>query len=120
MKTTLDLPDALVKQMKLRALHEGKKFKDAVADTLRAGLAATPALDRAYAVNPMTNDDVLRIYEGLASHAAVAYREEPHDIASLWPRLARRTTASPNVWMDAYLAAFAITARLMLVTLDQD
>jgi hypothetical protein len=43
MKTTLDLPDALVKQMKLRALHEGKKFKDAVADTLRAGLAATAA-----------------------------------------------------------------------------
>lgn len=39
MKTTLDLPDALVKQVKLRAVHEGRKLKDAVADLLRKGLA---------------------------------------------------------------------------------
>ena len=31
MKTTLDLPDKLVRQVKLRALREGKKLKDAVA-----------------------------------------------------------------------------------------
>jgi hypothetical protein len=41
MKTTLELPDALVKQVKLRALREGKKLKDAVADLLRKGLEAT-------------------------------------------------------------------------------
>jgi hypothetical protein len=40
MKTTLDLPDSLVKQVKLRALLEGRKFKDAVADLLHKGLAA--------------------------------------------------------------------------------
>jgi len=40
MKTTLDLPDALVKQVKLRALNEGRKLKDAVADLLRKGLAS--------------------------------------------------------------------------------
>jgi plasmid stability protein len=40
MKTTLDLPDALVKQVKLRALQDGRKLKDAVADLLRKGLAA--------------------------------------------------------------------------------
>jgi hypothetical protein len=39
MKTTLDLPEALVKQVKLRALQEGRKLKDAVADLLRKGLA---------------------------------------------------------------------------------
>lgn len=38
MKTTLDLPDALVKQVKLRALRDGRKLKDAVADLLRKGL----------------------------------------------------------------------------------
>jgi hypothetical protein len=38
MKTTLDLPDALVKQVKLRALQDGRKLKDAVADLLRKGL----------------------------------------------------------------------------------
>ena len=40
MKTTLDLPDALVKQVKIRALRDGRKLKDAVADLLRKGLAA--------------------------------------------------------------------------------
>ena len=39
MKTTLDLPDALVKQVKIRAVREGRKLKDAVADLLRKGLA---------------------------------------------------------------------------------
>jgi len=41
MKTTLNLPDALVNEVKLRAVHEGKKLKDAMADLLRQGLAAT-------------------------------------------------------------------------------
>jgi plasmid stability protein len=41
MKTTLDLPDALVKQVKLRAVREGRKLKDEVADLLRKGLAVT-------------------------------------------------------------------------------
>ena len=39
MKTTLDLPDALVKQIKIRAVEEGRKLKDEVADLLRKGLA---------------------------------------------------------------------------------
>jgi plasmid stability protein len=39
MKTTLDLPDALVKQVKIRAVREGRRLKDAVADLLRKGLA---------------------------------------------------------------------------------
>ena len=39
MKTTFDLPDALIIQVKLRALREGRKLKDAVADLLRKGLA---------------------------------------------------------------------------------
>ena len=43
MKTTLDLPDALVKQVKLRALHEGRKLKETVADLLRKGLASEEA-----------------------------------------------------------------------------
>ncbi len=43
MKTTLDLPDELVREIKLKAVHEGRKLKDAMADLLRAGLAAGAA-----------------------------------------------------------------------------
>ena len=38
MKTTLDLPDALMREIKLRAEHEGRKLKDVVADLLAADL----------------------------------------------------------------------------------
>ena len=38
MKTTLDLPDDLMREMKIRAASQGRKLKDVVADTLRSGL----------------------------------------------------------------------------------
>jgi hypothetical protein len=40
MKITVHLPDALIAQVKLHALQEGRKLKDTVADLLRKGLAA--------------------------------------------------------------------------------
>lgn len=43
MKITVDLPDALVKEIKLRALYDGQKLKDAIADLLRKGLDAPSA-----------------------------------------------------------------------------
>src|SRR5207248_709465 len=43
MKATFDIPEELMRQLKLRAIHEGRKLKDSVADVLRAGLSAQPA-----------------------------------------------------------------------------
>jgi plasmid stability protein len=39
MKTTLELPDDLVRAVKIRAVEENKKLKDMIADLLRRGLA---------------------------------------------------------------------------------
>lgn len=39
MKTTLDLPDDLMRAVKIRAEKEHKKLKDIVADLLRRGLS---------------------------------------------------------------------------------
>jgi len=39
MKTTLDLPDDLMKDIKIRAVKENRKLKDAIADLLRRGLS---------------------------------------------------------------------------------
>jgi predicted nucleic acid-binding protein len=50
----------------------------------------------------------------------VVYREEPAQIVDLWHRLADLPSVSPKVWMDAYLAAFAITGGMTMVSLDQD
>ena len=61
MKTTLDLPDALVKQVKLRALHEGRKLKDAVADLLRKGLAAAASTESDALAPVVTKDKKTRL-----------------------------------------------------------
>jgi plasmid stability protein len=41
MKTTLDLPDDLMREVKIRAAHEHKKVKDTIAELLRKGIAAS-------------------------------------------------------------------------------
>ena len=45
MKMTLDLPDVLVKRVRIRAVRDGCKLMDAVADLLRKGLAADAESD---------------------------------------------------------------------------
>ncbi len=42
MKTTLDLPDELIREVKLRAVHQGRTVKDLVAEFLRQGLGMAP------------------------------------------------------------------------------
>jgi hypothetical protein len=42
MKTTLDLPDDLMRAVKLRAVEENRKLKELIADLLRRGLAQEP------------------------------------------------------------------------------
>ena len=38
MKTTLELPDDVMRQVKIRAVHEGRKLKDLMAELIRRGL----------------------------------------------------------------------------------
>jgi hypothetical protein len=40
MKTTLDLPDELMREVKIRAVHERKKLKEVIAELLQAALGA--------------------------------------------------------------------------------
>ncbi|MBI3822636.1 MAG: antitoxin [Planctomycetes bacterium] len=56
MKTTLELPDVLLKQVKLRALRDGRKLKDAVADLLRKGLKSAADAEPA-AAEPVIKTD---------------------------------------------------------------
>jgi len=44
MKTTLDLPEDVVRAVKIRAAEENKKLKDTVTDLLRRGLAKEPGV----------------------------------------------------------------------------
>jgi hypothetical protein len=42
MKTTLDLPDDLMREAKIRAATQGKKLKDIMADAIRSGFSFPP------------------------------------------------------------------------------
>jgi hypothetical protein len=46
MRTTLTIDDALLRQLRQRAVDSGKPFKQVVNDTLRAGLARPAARPR--------------------------------------------------------------------------
>ncbi len=83
-------------------------------------LATTPTLLKVYGAERMTNRDALVVLDALQALPQVALREESPGVFDLWCQLAGADTASPKVWMDAYLAAFAITGGLTLVTLDRD
>ena len=43
MKTTIDLPEALAKRAKQKALHQGRSFKDLIAESIRRGLNELPS-----------------------------------------------------------------------------
>ena len=83
-------------------------------------LITTPQILRAYAVEAMTNRSAWKTFELLRAHSSIVVHDEPPGTVALWHRLAAGDTASPKVWMDAYLAAFAISGGLSFVTLDRD
>jgi plasmid stability protein len=41
MKTTLDLPEELVREMKIRAAREGRKLRDVATEIIQRGIAET-------------------------------------------------------------------------------
>jgi toxin-antitoxin system PIN domain toxin len=83
-------------------------------------LLSTAALAKAYGVEPLTNSDALLTLDNLQALPQVSWQDEMPGVFGLWRTLAGLNSASPKVWMDAYLAAFAIAADLRLVTLDKD
>jgi hypothetical protein len=53
MKTTLELPDALMRRVKLRAVRRSQKLKDAIAQLLELGMAAAPEITPPRAPKPV-------------------------------------------------------------------
>jgi toxin-antitoxin system PIN domain toxin len=67
---------------------------------------------------PLTNAEAWQLYDGLQADPRIGYVDEPTDLGEHWQRCGARTSASPKLWMDAYLAAFAIAGGHQLVTFD--
>jgi len=83
-------------------------------------LATTPTILKAYGAEGFTNLDAVSLIAALTKLPNIRMLPEPLELEPLWHRLAGLKTASPKVWMDAYLAAFAICHEAEFVTLDRD
>jgi len=83
-------------------------------------LASTTAVLNVYGAVGLTSRDALLALDALQSLPQVVVRDEPPGVFALWRHAAALPSASPKVWMDAYLAAFAVCAGWRLVTLDRD
>lgn len=83
-------------------------------------LVSTPTLLNAYGAEGVSNRDALVAMDALQALPQVCLRDEPPATLALWRTFATRDTASPKVWMDTYLAAFAVAGGLRMVTLDGD
>jgi toxin-antitoxin system PIN domain toxin len=72
-----------------------------------------------YGNPPLTNQLAWRAYEAFLADDRIVLRvEEPPGLDARWKRLALRDTASPKLWMDAYLAGFAMAGGYRMVTTD--
>ncbi len=72
-----------------------------------------------YGNQPLTNRQAWAVYEAMLVDDRIAWRaDEPAGLDVRWKQFAVRDTASPKLWMDAYLAAFAVAGGHRLVTTD--
>ena len=66
----------------------------------------------------MNNRTAVGLYDQLLGDDRVHFVGESIGTESSWRHFAALDTASPKVWMDAYLAAIAKTQGLTLITLN--
>ena len=72
-----------------------------------------------YGNPPLTNQQAWQAYEALLADDRIIFRvQEPAGLDRHWKEFALRETASPKLWMDAYLAAFAHAGGFRMVTSD--
>jgi toxin-antitoxin system PIN domain toxin len=100
-----------------RAPHEAIFCRSTQQSFLR--LLTTRAVLAPYRIPPLSNKAAWSVYEGLLADERIAWVKEPSGLEAPWKKLAGGSKASPKLWMDAYLAAFAMAGGHQLVTTDK-
>ena len=66
----------------------------------------------------LTQREALAVYERLLQDDRTAFHHEPRGLDEVFRRLCSRDEVSPKRWADDYLAAFALSGNLTLITFD--
>ena len=82
-------------------------------------LSTSAAIMGLYGTGPITNADAWRNYGVWLTDPLINFVEEPVELEPIWRKLGAVRSASPKLWMDAYLAAFAMAGSFTLVTTDR-
>jgi uncharacterized protein len=67
----------------------------------------------------LTLADAWQKFDLLLTDPRVAFADEPAGVELQWRSFTQGQSFSPQVWNDAYLAAFALVANLELVSFDK-
>ena len=67
----------------------------------------------------LTQREAWAVFDRWLRDDRVGFLEEPHGLDRRFRALTRLASASPQTWADAYLAAFADTAQVTIVTFDR-
>ena len=59
------------------------------------------------------------VYDRISADPRVHFLSEPPGLEAAWRQATRETGSSSNVWMDAYLQAFASLKELRIVSFDR-
>ena len=81
-------------------------------------LLTTRAVFGPYGILPLSNHVAWELFNILLSDVRVCQVSEPSGLEPYWKKFAGVDTSSPKLWMDSYLAAFAIAGGYQLVTID--
>ena len=68
---------------------------------------------------PVSQSRAWKLYATFLEDDRVHWIPEPEGVEVLWRKLSAGSLPSPKLWMDAYLAAFAISAECRMVTFDR-
>lgn len=91
MKTALDLPDELAREVKIHAAQQGRKLKDVIADLLRRGLDAV--------ADPAPELPTPLVLDAITSLPTVACRHSARAADRLTPsRVARILLDQETAW----------------------
>lgn len=72
-----------------------------------------------YGNAPLSNAEAWATYDAWQVSGIASLAEELPGVETYWRRHAQKKSASPKLWMDAYLAAFALAGAFQLVTTDR-
>lgn len=82
-------------------------------------LLTTAAVLSCYGIPPLTNRVAWAVIDRFMKDDRIGFAHEPAGVEDVWKKWAIRDTPSPKLWMDAWLAAFAMSCGFEMITTDK-